>query len=242
MTDHDRTHAIIACMRDLAIAHYERMDDRTRDLDEGDLPPYAAIGALNLAHDDVAAFALWPLTGADEMIAAGLWRFLRGKAPRFTSVDDATRAQRVAMRFAVVAIAAAPGLGDPPAEIRWLWNAAGRLASLASLGGEAYADLPVIGARPVQVGDIIDAKDVPPGTLVDRQTPDGPLLTIRLPNGRGYHLTPDDERCESWPWQERGSVRVLATDIRGVEADRVAMMSPAKAREWLAQRVASEAV
>lgn len=88
-----------------------------------------------------------------------------------------------------------------------------------------------------QVGDIIDAKDVPPGTLVDRQTPEGPLLTIRHPSGRGYHLVPEDEPCAPWPWDERGPVRVLATDISGAEADRVAMMCPSDARAWLADRV-----
>jgi hypothetical protein len=95
---------------------------------------------------------------------------------------------------------------------------------------------------PLQVGDIIDAKDVPPGTLVDRQTPDGPLMTIRL-GDRGFHLAPDNETgMATWPWSSydgNTKVRVLATGLSAATADRVAVMSPEAAREWLAQRVAA---
>jgi hypothetical protein len=115
--------------------------------------------------------------------------------------------------------------------------------TLLRKSGEPAEDIPVTGAAPsptVQVGDIIDAASVPPGTLVDRCLA-GTLLSIRMPNGRGFHLYDDNEGRDSWPWWDREdhNVRVLATNLRGAEADRVAMMSPAEAREWLAQRVAA---
>lgn len=98
----------------------------------------------------------------------------------------------------------------------------------------------------VQVGDIIDAKDVPLGTLVDRQTPDGPLMTLRFtPDGGGHHLSPSEPFAwPPWRWEhvEQWQCRVLAAELSEADCWSVARMTPSQVREWLAQRVAASPV
>jgi hypothetical protein len=209
---------------------------------------------------DLHALApLLPVNAADLAVSAGLSCFIAdGEHYQLADADRAI-ACRVAARMASTAallLAVDPEGHLSTAEA--LWSASGKLSGLYAATHKAMravehaesqrflsrleAATATLASPAVQVGDIIDAASVPPGTLVDRQTPDGPLLTIRLPNGRGYHLTPDDERCESWPWDDRGPVRALAIDLRGAEADRVAMMTPSAAREWLADRVRRQPV
>jgi hypothetical protein len=114
--------------------------------------------------------------------------------------------------------------------------------TLLRKGGEPAEDMPVTGAAPttaVQVGDIIDAANVPPGTLIDQGAADSGM-SIRMPDGRGCHIFNSHGPCEWWPWwssREGPRLRILATGLRGATADMVATMTHREAREWLADRV-----
>lgn len=95
-----------------------------------------------------------------------------------------------------------------------------------------------------QVGDTIDAKDVPHRSLVECDNRD---LVIRLPVGNGWTLDATGGPARSgWTWDGGmygvRPVRIMALDIPADECWRVARMTPAEAREWLAQLVAREAV
>jgi nucleotide-binding universal stress UspA family protein len=88
----------------------------------------------------------------------------------------------------------------------------------------------------VQVGDILDAAKVPHRTLVECTNCD---LVIRLPTGKGWTLEGPESLVNGWPWERGASVlpvRIMATDIPADECWRVARMTPAEAREWLADR------
>lgn len=238
MTTRDRLPAILQAMQDAA--------HEASDL-------VLAAGIANAV--DLAELApLLPLTGADEANGRGLHAVVAGDASRYVDTHslaaaDRALAARAAARLASTAclLLAVDARGHEETAMR-LWVAAGRLIGIRPAAEE---DDPIAAKQRahapggLQVGDIVNAIDVPRRTLVE--CPDKTLV-IRLPNGKGQAIGRCDNLGAGWTWESEVALldaprmRILALDIPAEKCFAVAGMTPTEAREWLAQRVAAEPV
>ena len=92
-----------------------------------------------------------------------------------------------------------------------------------------------------RVGATVDVALVRPGSVVDFVAEGG--VTVRLPNGCGWHCCGDEVVGGGWQWpggRLGPRVRLLAADLTEDECAEVAAMSSADARAWCEARYAQE--
>ena len=92
-----------------------------------------------------------------------------------------------------------------------------------------------------RVGATVDVALVRPGSVVEGEDVDAPV-TVRLPNGCGWHCLGQKVAGGGWRWPGRQldlRARLLAADLTEAECAEVAAMSSADARAWCEARLGS---